>query len=85
METALDVLHMMSASKAPDVRKNAAWTFLFLSTKRATSQMRTTALMRDMLNLSLAKPRNPRHFDGIGGGRERVLDVFIDKDSVSRT
>ena len=30
-----------------------------------------------------AKPRNPRHFDGIGGGRKRISDAFIDKNSVS--
>ena len=28
------------------------------------------------------KPRNPRHFDGIRGGRKFVSDVFMDRDSV---
>ena len=28
-------------------------------------------------------PRNPLHFDIIEGGRKRVSDTFIDKDSVS--
>ena len=32
-----------------------------------------------------AKPRNPRHFDGIGGGRKRVSYVFMDKRNVSCT
>ena len=31
-----------------------------------------------------AKPRNPRHFDGIGGGRKRVSTIFMNKNSVSR-
>ena len=35
--------------------------------------------------ISEAKPRNPRHFDGIKGGRKRVSDVFVGKDSVSCT
>ena len=26
----------------------------------------------------LAKPRNPRHLDGIGGGRKRVSDVLME-------
>ena len=31
------------------------------------------------------KPRNPLHFDIIGGGRKRVSDAFIDKNSASCT
>ena len=29
------------------------------------------------------KPRNPRHFDGIEGGRKRVSDTFTHKNSGS--
>ena len=31
----------------------------------------------------IAKPRNPRHFDGIEGGRKRVSDTFTHKNSGS--
>ena len=35
--------------------------------------------------LGMPKPRNPRHFDGIEGGRKRVSDTFTHKNSGSCT
>lgn len=50
----LEVLHTISLSHHAGVRKNAAWTFLFLSLHKGLMQAgRTTAWMRDMLLLSL--------------------------------
>lgn len=49
-----EVLHTISCSSHGGVRKNAAWTFLFLSLHRGLMQAgRVTAWMRDMLLLSL--------------------------------
>ena len=35
--------------------------------------------------LGIPKPCDPLHFDIIEGGRKRVSDIFIDKNSVSCT
>ena len=32
-------------------------------------------VMPEDVECSIAKPRNPRHFDGIKGGRKRVSDI----------
>ena len=37
----------------------------------------------DLMEGVKTKPRNPRHFDGLEGGRKRVSDTFTHKNSGS--
>ena len=39
-------------------------------------------VMPEDVECSIAKPRNPRHFDGIKGGRKRVSDTLVTKTVV---
>ena len=49
-----------------------------LSHEAITAKFAATELLN-----GFTTPRNPRHFDTIGGGRKRVPYILIDKNSVS--
>ena len=49
---------------------------------RDREKLRSGEQSRHAVQYSNAKPRNPRHFEAIGGGRKRVADVFIDRSRV---
>ena len=57
-----------------------------LTALQAELHARTSAVLRDVQadeeELSRAKPRDPRHVDGIEGGEKACFIYFIDKNSV---